>query len=975
MGLTVLQINIRNFKKNKYLLSMEIADIQPDVILINESGVTQTHQLKLRGYKGIGLNTDKYYGIAIFIKIELKIEYVYFQLQDMLAIKLFTSMGPILIGTAYSPPKDASIPTISLNHLFSFKIPILFIGDLNGHSLVLNNCSSHRNSDNKGKQIEKIMKNFNLSTLGPDFDTFMATNCKGKPDVILCNNLFNVFNHLISPGNDVGSDHIPIIMKFQMQAFKIIIPCKNNLQSIQINKFKEELVSLPVNSLDGHHKSEISKTTKDLMLAIKEATDNNCNKQRCIKIGIYKPSREIKNKMMNYQIHCQEFYFFGMHSRLILHNKLEILLNLIKEAYSTHWKRIVRLASENFGNNSKFWKVFNKLRGSKSRKPTTYLKLNYENEDSDDSDYGIVEEEVITDKQAQADTMSRVWGEVFQENKESVRGNNNIRKVEEWFESVKENFRQREVIDYSLLQEEHPLTRPFTGEEVTGAIRRARNNAPGASGISFIQLKLLPKNCIQILIHIYNSILCTFCFPSPTDIMTLIFIPKPNKDLTNPENFRPICLIETVIKVFERVIANRLQYYLEYHNLLSERQFGFRPQRCTQHSISLIHMVLQSHCKAGKASLIATRDVKRAFDTVWHQGLLQKLYDITGKELEFIALIYNFLKMRKLQPVFQGIEGPIITPQAGVPQGSSLGPVLFSVFVNDHPRAAFDESIIMQFADDMIHIVCSGAGRKGRNRVKQAKFRMEAELRQTQQWEDNWKIVSNLNKSSIFCVKCAQGKLRALGGITVNNTNIPITNDISVLGATFSGGKISGEANVAKAITKAGRSLTQLKRFNNAPVKVKKYLYKALTRPVMEYPAYLNTNIKQKTKGKLQVVQNRALRFISNIKQSDRVKMQTLHEEHNIEAFNVRLDKLANKSFNKMKELYYISKNENRITKYKYSNFEINIEPKRKRRKSLAERIDKHLIVKRRHKNPIKWVKPLDKWLPPPSIYTHKGTP
>ena len=158
MGLTVLQINIRNFKKNKYLLSMEIADIQPDVILINESGVTQTHQLKLRGYKGIGLNTDKYYGIAIFIKIELKIEYVYFQLQDMLAIKLFTSMGPILIGTAYSPPKDASIPTISLNHLFSFKIPILFIGDLNGHSLALNNCSPYRNSDNKGKQIEKGRK-------------------------------------------------------------------------------------------------------------------------------------------------------------------------------------------------------------------------------------------------------------------------------------------------------------------------------------------------------------------------------------------------------------------------------------------------------------------------------------------------------------------------------------------------------------------------------------------------------------------------------------------------------------------------------------------------------------------------------------------------------------------------------------------------------------------------------------------------
>ena len=178
-------------------------------------------------------------------------------MEDCLAIKLLTSMGPLLISTTYCPPKNYSIPIVSLNHLFSHQIPIIFIGDTNSHHPLFGNTRGNQ-SDSKGKQIFHLINNFNLSVLGPDFFTFMTQNTKGKPDLILCNRFFTLFNHIVTPGNDVGSDHIPIIMKIQIQPFKLVTPVSNNLKSINIKNFKQELSLAPVNSLDGKNKNEIS---------------------------------------------------------------------------------------------------------------------------------------------------------------------------------------------------------------------------------------------------------------------------------------------------------------------------------------------------------------------------------------------------------------------------------------------------------------------------------------------------------------------------------------------------------------------------------------------------------------------------------------------------------------------------------------------------------------------------------------------
>lgn len=130
------------------------------------------------------------------------------------------------------------------------------------------------------------------------------------------------------------------------------------------------------------------------------------------------------------------------------------------------------------------------------------------------------------------------------------------------------------------------------------------------------QIKYLPANCLKIINNIYNSIISSRYFPTICKKEKLIFIHKTNKDATNLVNYRPICLIELLRIVFERIIANRLNYYRKFHNLYSEKQFDFRQNRSPQHSITILYdAILESH-KQGKVSLIATRNIEKAFDKV-----------------------------------------------------------------------------------------------------------------------------------------------------------------------------------------------------------------------------------------------------------------------------------------------------------------------------------------------------------------------
>ena len=170
---------------------------------------------------------------------------------------------------------------------------------------------------------------------------------------------------------------------------------------------------------------------------------------------------------------------------------------------------------------------------------------------------------------------------------------------------------------------------------------------------------------------------------------------------------RPISLLPICGKIFERLLYNKIFHFFQENNLISPNQSGFKPEdSCTNQLLSITHEIYKSFDNGFEVRGFFL-DISKAFDKVWHKGLLYKLKQngISGKLLSVIA---DFLSNRKQRVVLNGKSSSWTNVEAGVPQGSILGPLFFLIYINDlsdnlktNPKLFADETSLFSIVHDL----------------------------------------------------------------------------------------------------------------------------------------------------------------------------------------------------------------------------------------------------------------------------------
>ena len=201
---------------------------------------------------------------------------------------------------------------------------------------------------------------------------------------------------------------------------------------------------------------------------------------------------------------------------------------------------------------------------------------------------------------------------------------------------------------------------------------------------------------------------------------------------SGPSNYRPVSLTSVVAKVLESLVRDALFDHLSSTDQLTECQHGFRPRRsCATQLISTLEDWTR-RMEEGEPVDVAYLDFRRAFDSVPHLSLLQKLHDM-GVRGSLLQWLRSFLVGRKQRVNVNGSFSDWIAIGSGIPQGTVLGPVLFVAFVNDMPGCI--ERACKLFADDTEVYVGAGS--------QLGRMQLQYDLDVLATWSHKWRLPFN----------------------------------------------------------------------------------------------------------------------------------------------------------------------------------------------------------------------------------------
>ena len=335
---------------------------------------------------------------------------------------------------------------------------------------------------------------------------------------------------------------------------------------------------------------------------------------------------------------------------------------------------------------------------------------------------------------------------------------------------------QRDPLSYLTSEyQESIFLEPVIETEVERIITTLKNASPGFDGIHSKIIKSTYKCYIKPLTHVLNLSLSQGFFPNQMKIARVVPLHK-NGDHSNVSNYRPVSILPLFSKIMERLMYDRLVSFINKHNILYKFQFGFRNKHSTNMALIVLIDKIVSAIDKGEVVIGIFLDLKKAFDTVNHNILLQKLHKlgIRGVAHKWLS---DYLCNRQQFVSFDGVDSKYEKIICGVPQGSILGPLLFLLYVNDMANVS-DLLVPIVFADDT-NIFLSGKN------VNETINIFNIELCNVIEWLSANQLSLNIAKTHYMVFKSSMRKIEQNANLTINNHLLEKVTQTKFIGVTL----------------------------------------------------------------------------------------------------------------------------------------------------------------------------------------------
>ena len=336
---------------------------------------------------------------------------------------------------------------------------------------------------------------------------------------------------------------------------------------------------------------------------------------------------------------------------------------------------------------------------------------------------------------------------------------------------------------------------------------------------------------------------------------------------SDPANYRPASLTCHTSKMMEHIVCKHIRKHLDKHNILSPFQHGFRSKHsCETQLLVTTHDIASIHDESLQCD-IGVLDFSKAFDTVPHHRLSNKLdhYGVDGKTLGWINA---FLNGRTQQTLVDGVISEAAPVKSGVPQGTVLGPLLFSLFINDLPDCLSAGTRVRLFADDCLVYRAI--------RTVEDQLTLQRDINSLLIWADKWGMRFNPDKC---CVLRTSGGIKSQRFYHMKGHILKQESEVKYLGVTFSD-NLKWGPHIQSVVKKANQKLGFIRRnLRGAPLQTKQTAYFSLVRSGMEYAAPIWDPHQVGDTQSLEKVQRQAARWVkSNYERKPGVVTRLLRE-------------------------------------------------------------------------------------------------